>query len=75
MDKKYIVDEIINDVVKLEDCTTKKVINISKKLLPNDIFDGVVLIKKDNKYYVDLDEYEKRKSSIRSRMDKLKNNG
>ena len=48
MDKKYIVDEIIDNIVKLEDCNTKQIININKKLLPSNIFDGAVVIKKDN---------------------------
>ena len=75
MDKKYVVDEIIDDKVKLEDCNTKEMVTISKKLLPSNIFDGAVVIKKDNNYYLDQKAYEERKSSIRSRMDKLKKNG
>lgn len=72
MDKKYIVDEIIDNIVKLEDYNTKQIININKKLLPSNIFDGAVVIKKDNNYYLDMDEYSKKSASIRSRMEKLK---
>lgn len=75
MDKKYVVDEIIDDKVKLEDCNTKEMVTISKKVLPSNIFDGAILIKKDNSYYLDQKASEERKSSIRSRMDKLKKNG
>lgn len=72
MGKKYIIDEIIDNIVKLEDCNTKQIININKKLLPSNIFDGAVVIKKDNNYYLDMDEYSKKSASIRSRMEKLK---
>ncbi len=75
MDNKYIVDEIIDDIVKLEDCNSKKIISINKKLLPSNIFDGAIIIKKDNNYYLDMDEYNKKKNAIRSRMDRLKKNG
>ena len=75
MDNKYIVDEIIDDIVKLEDCNSKKIIRINKKLLPSNIFDGAIIIKKDNNYYLDMDEYNKKKNAIRSRMDRLKKNG
>lgn len=69
---KFAVDRIENNIAILENLKTKKKKEISIQLLPSDIKEGMIIIKNNNKYYIDKDEEIKRRKRIISMFNKLK---
>lgn len=65
-----IVDRIESDFAIIEDNETIK--NIPLQLLPENVAEGDVLIKIENKYVVDHFKTTERKDSITIRFNKLK---
>ena len=61
---KYAVDEIIDNIVTLEDIETKEKKYIEKELLPEDIYDGAILIYEDDTYKLDISEETLRRKRI-----------
>ena len=57
---KYSVDEIIDEIIKLEDLETRDVVYLDKKDLDFDIRENDILVFKNNKYYKRKDVYENR---------------
>ena len=68
----YIVDEIIENKVKLENINTKEIKIELLDILPGNIHEGSVLIFQDDKYIIDKNTEEKRRISLRERLNKLK---
>ena len=68
---KYVVDEIIDDIVKLENLETKEIININIKKLPKSIKEGQILLKKEY-YILDKKEESKRRKLIQDKLNTLK---
>lgn len=73
MDKRFAVDEIIDDVVVLEDIKTGKITNVNKDLIDNP-HEGEILIYKDNKYIEDSSEEAIRRKRIMDKFNRLKKN-
>ena len=71
---KYAVDEIIDNIVTLEDIETKEKKYIEKELLPEDIYDGAILIYEDDTYKLDISEETLRRKRIIEKLNRLKNN-
>ncbi len=70
---KYAVDEIIDNIVTLEDIETKEKKYIEKDVLPEDIYDGAILIYEDNTYKLDISEETLRRKRIIEKLNRLKN--
>lgn len=68
----YIVDEIIENKVKLENINTKEIKIELLDILPGNIHEGSVLIFQADKYIIDKNTEEKRRISLRERLNKLK---
>lgn len=67
----YTVESIINDIVKLEDRNTKKIIEINKSLLPNNIKEQDILDLVNDKYIINEEETKRIKKDIRNRFNNL----
>lgn len=50
---KYSVDEIIDDIIKLENLETREIIYINKSDIDFDIYENDILILENNKYIKD----------------------
>ena len=70
---KYAVDEIIDNIVTLEDIETKEKKYIEKELLPEDIYDGAILIYEDDTYKLDISEETLRRKRIIEKLKRVKN--
>ncbi|MBQ7104594.1 MAG: DUF3006 domain-containing protein [Bacilli bacterium] len=71
---KYVVDRIEDSVVVLENLNNKEKLELQKEILPSGIKDGSVVVLKDNKYVLDLEEEQRRRQSILERFNRLKKN-
>lgn len=71
-EKRYTVDEIIDDVVRLQDMETEEIFDEDKYLLPKDIHDGSILIYDIDGYKLDLELEKEKKESLRERLERLK---
>lgn len=69
--KKYIVDEIIDDYVLLED-ENEKIIEIKKNQLPANIHEGAVVLEKNSVYYLDETKEKDKRQELRERLERLK---
>lgn len=69
---KYVIDRIEDNIVVCQNLETKEMVEIEKKLLPQNIRDGNVLLFENNEYKLDLDEEEIRRQRIRERFNRLK---
>ena len=70
---KYSVDEIIDEIIKLEDLETRDIVYLDKKDLDFDIRENDILIFKNNKYYKDDNLKEKRIDMLKEKLERLKN--
>ena len=68
---KYCVDRIEDNLVVLENLENESIIEIDKEKLQDDIHEGSIVIYKDNEYYIDNEEEQKRKESIKNRFNNL----
>ena len=71
---KYAVDRIEENIVVLENLDDKTKIELKKEELPKEIKDGTILVFKDNKYELDLEEEKNKRQSILERFNRLKKN-
>lgn len=69
---KFSVDRIEENVVIIQNLTTKEIIEISKDILPNNIQDGSIITYEKNKYVIDNKYKKKREAIIREKMERLK---
>ena len=69
---KYVVDRVEEDKVVLQELKTGEMINIDIKELDFKVKDGDVLNYSDDKYELNIEEYEKRKESIALKFNQLK---
>lgn len=70
---KYSVDEIIDEIIKLEDLETRDIVYLDKKDLDFDIRENDILVFKNNKYYKDDNLKEKRIDMLKKKLERLKN--
>ena len=67
---KYAVDRIVDNIVILENIKNKEIIKVEKELLPQNIIEGNILIKRKERYI--LSKSNTRKDKIKRRFNKLK---
>lgn len=68
---KYCVDRIEDNLVVLENLENESIIEIDKEKLQDGIHEGSIVVYKDNEYYIDNEEEQKRKESIKNRFSNL----
>jgi len=69
---KYIVDRFEGDKVILEVFDTLEIVEFDKSLLPNNIYEGALLIYENGEYRFDLSEEELRRKKIEEKFKQLK---
>lgn len=69
---KFCVDEIIDDIIKLENLTTREIIYINLSELDFSIVDGDILYYKDDKYYKDDNAKKERMKMLQEKLERLK---
>jgi hypothetical protein len=67
---KYAIDRIVDNIVILESIKNKEIIKVDKELLPQNIKEGSILIKRKDSYI--LSKSITRKDKIKRRFNKLK---
>ncbi len=73
MDKrKFVVDEIIDNIVVLEDMDTKEIVQEDLNNINLELHEGAILYLEDCKYSLNLDEETRRRESLRERLERLK---
>lgn len=70
---KYSVDEIIDDIIKLENLETREIIYINKSDIDFDIYENDILILENNKYIKDDEFKNKRVNMLKDKLERLKN--
>lgn len=70
---KYSVDEIIDDIIKLENLETREIIYINKSDIDFDIYENDILVLKNNKYIKDDELKNKRINMLKEKLERLKN--
>lgn len=70
---KYSVDEIIDDIIKLENLETREIIYINKSDMDFDIYENDILVLENNKYIKDDELKNKRVNMLKEKLEKLKN--
>lgn len=70
---KYSVDEIIDDIIKLENLETREIIYINKSDVNFDIYENDILVLENNKYIKDDELKNKRVNMLKEKLEKLKN--
>ena len=74
MDKmKYSVDEIIDDVIKLENLNSKELVYLKKEDLDFDVKENDILVLKDGKYQKDETAKEERTKYLQEKLERLLN--
>ena len=70
---KFSVDEIIDNIVKLENLDTKEIIYIDAYLLPTGIKENDILLKiNEDNYEISVSETENRVKTIEEKMRALR---
>lgn len=67
----YTVENIIDNIVRLEDRKTNKIIEINKNLLPNNVKEQDIIDLIDNEYIINKKETKRIKENIKNRFNKL----
>lgn len=62
---KYSVDEIIDDIIKLENLETREIIYINKSDIDFDIYENDILVLENNKYIKDDELKNKRVNMLK----------
>ena len=74
MDKmKYSVDEIIDDVIKLENLNSKELVYLKKEDLDFDVKENDILVLKDGEYQKDENAKEERTKYLQEKLERLLN--
>lgn len=71
---KFVVDEIIDDVAKLENILDGNIIYVNVNLLPSNVKETDVLLYEDNNYILDNEKKEERYNNIKEKFERLRNN-
>lgn len=70
---KYSVDEIIDDIIKLENLETREIVYLNKDELNLNIKENDILIYKNGAYRLDDKAKEERIKFLREKLERLKN--
>lgn len=69
----YVVDEIIDNIVRVQNLETKEMVELKKEDLP-DVKDGDVLKEENGIFTLDMDEKIRRLERIQEKFNRLKEN-
>lgn len=69
---KYAVDQIVGDIVILENLDTSELIEVDVSLLPEDIYDGMIVKYVDGVYFSDKEAENERFNRIQEKLNRLK---
>ena len=69
----YAVDEIIDNIVRVQNLETKEMVELKKEDLP-DVKDGDVLKEENGIFTLDMDEKIRRLERIQEKFNRLKEN-
>ena len=69
---KYAVDQIVGDIVILENLDTSELIEVDVSLLPEDIYDGMIVKYADGVYFSDKEVENERFNRIQEKLNRLK---
>ena len=70
---KYSVDEIIDDVIKLENLETREIVYLNKSNIDLEVLENDILVFKVNKYYKDDELKNRRIDMLKEKLERLKN--
>ena len=70
---KYSVDEIIDDIIKLENLETREIVYLNKDELDLNIKENDILIYENGTYQLDYKTKEERIKFLREKLERLKN--
>ena len=70
---KFSVDEIIDDIIKLENLEPSEIIYLKKSDIDFDIYENDILVLKNNKYIKDDELKNKRVNMLKEKLERLKN--
>lgn len=70
---KYSVDEIIDDVIKLENLETREIVYLNKSDIDFEVLENDILVFKVNKYYKDDELKNRRIDMLKEKLERLKN--
>lgn len=70
---KYSVDEIIDDVIKLENLETREIVYLNKSNIDFEVLENDILVFKVNKYYKDDELKNRRIDMLKEKLERLKN--
>lgn len=68
---RYVVDRVVDNIVVLENMSNRDIIEVSVTDVPENIKDGNILIKQDNKFILDKETEKERRKNIRDKFNKL----
>ena len=71
-DNKYIVDEIIDDMVIAERQSDGQIVFLNLNEIPKEVHDGSVLLYDDTGYHLDIDDEALLRKKLRDRLERLK---
>lgn len=69
---KYAVDSIVDDIVLLEELTTKEKKWVDIIILPENIKEGSIISYENKKYILDLQLQKTREQIIKEKLERLK---
>lgn len=69
---KYAVDRFEENIVVLENIKTGEIVEVERKILPEEIHEGSILKLINDEYLIDKNIEKERRMSLRERMEKLK---
>ena len=70
---KYSVDEIIDNVIKLENLETREIVYLNKSDIDFEVLENDILVFKDNKYCKDDELKNRRIDMLKEKLERLKN--
>lgn len=68
---RYVVDRVVDNIVVLENMSNRDIIEVSVTDVPENIKNGNILIKQDNKFILDKETEKERRKNIREKFNKL----
>lgn len=71
---KYSVDKIIDNIALIENIDTLEKKEIDITTLPYSLYEGAIIIYKDDTYYLDESEEQRRRRLIEEKFKRLRNN-
>ena len=70
---KYVVERIENDILVLENIDNGEIIEVYKKNIPLEVYEGnIISYSKEDGYLQDIETEDNRRKNLRERLERLK---